>query len=236
MTTEATALDRRHRRRQETIEEVLDIAVGIMAEEGVAGLSLGEIARRMGIRPPSLYVYFPSKHALYDALFKRGWELLLAAFEEHEATRPADGDDLVAILTAAGQLFVHWSVEHLAYAQLLFWRPVPGFRPSEDAYQPAVALSDLSCQLFARLQQRGLIRPNVDVELLYRQWTILVAGVVSQQLANAPEEPVATGRFTTQIPALAAMFAAYHANPSRPRAKRTAEKSMPARRGHAGHR
>src|SRR5919199_1995978 len=99
MATDAVPLDRRQRGRLETIEEVLDHAVEIMAEEGVAGLSLGEIARRMGIRPPSLYVYFPSKHALYDALFKRGWELLLAAWEEHEATRASDGDDLAAILT-----------------------------------------------------------------------------------------------------------------------------------------
>jgi AcrR family transcriptional regulator len=230
MATETVPLDRRHRRRQQTIEEVLDTAVAIMAEEGVAGLSLGEIARRMGIRPPSLYVYFPSKHALYDALFKRGWELLLAAMEKSLTTDPAEGDDLIALLTDAGQRFAQWSVEHLAYAQLLIWRPVPGFRPSEDAYRPAVVLSELSAQRFALLQQRGLIRPDADVELLYRQWTILVAGVVSQQLSNAPEEPFATGRFTTQIPALAAMFAAHYATPSRARARKT----MPARRGHAG--
>jgi AcrR family transcriptional regulator len=62
-------LDRRHRRRQETVEQVLDVAVAVMAEQGVAGLSLGEVARRMGIRPPSLYVYFDSKNALYDAIF-----------------------------------------------------------------------------------------------------------------------------------------------------------------------
>src|SRR3954452_14199457 len=72
MTTEAVPVDRRQRRRLETIEEVLDHAVDIMATDGVAGLSLGEIARRMGIRTPSLYVYFPSKNALYDALFERG--------------------------------------------------------------------------------------------------------------------------------------------------------------------
>jgi len=50
--------------------------------QGVAGLSVGEIARRMGIRPPSVYVYFPSKHALYDALFARGAQLLLEAADD----------------------------------------------------------------------------------------------------------------------------------------------------------
>ena len=63
-TAPVTAADRRHRRRQEAIEEILGIMAKIMAEEGVAGLSVGEIARRMGIRPPSVFVYFPSKHAL----------------------------------------------------------------------------------------------------------------------------------------------------------------------------
>ena len=64
--------DRRARRRQETIEEILDIAIDVMSEDGVTGLSLAEVARRLGVRPPSLYKYFPSLHAVYDALFLRG--------------------------------------------------------------------------------------------------------------------------------------------------------------------
>src|SRR5258708_4445679 len=121
----APHVDRRHRRRQETIEEVLDVAAAIMAEQGVGGLSVGEIARRMGIRPPSLYVYFPSKHALYDALFARGARLVLATMEALQASLPA-GATLEQQLQIAAATFVRWSVDHQAYSQLLFWRPVPG--------------------------------------------------------------------------------------------------------------
>jgi AcrR family transcriptional regulator len=64
--------DRRARRRQQTIEEILDIAEEIMDAEGVNGLSLAEVARRLGVQPPSLYKYFPSLMAVYDALFLRG--------------------------------------------------------------------------------------------------------------------------------------------------------------------
>src|ERR1035437_10858782 len=64
--------DRRARRRQETIAEILGIATEIMTEEGVNGLSLAEIARRLGVQPPSLYKYFPSLMAVYDELFRRG--------------------------------------------------------------------------------------------------------------------------------------------------------------------
>ena len=43
-----------------------------MADVGVGALSLSTVAREMGIRPPSLYQYFPSRLAVYDELFRRG--------------------------------------------------------------------------------------------------------------------------------------------------------------------
>src|SRR6476646_5484168 len=70
--------DRRQRRRLDTIQEIVDVAVEVMTEHGVGGLSLGEVARRMGMRTPSLYVYFDSKNAVYDAVFARGWAAIHA--------------------------------------------------------------------------------------------------------------------------------------------------------------
>jgi AcrR family transcriptional regulator len=210
MEVSAPPVDRRHRRRLETIEEVLDHAVDIMAEEGVAGLSLGEVARRMDIRPPSLYVYFPSKHALYDALFARGWRLLLASSRSYDEKHPPVEGDLAAILLRYGRHFARWSIENFAYAQLLFWRPVPGFRPSESAYEPAVELYSFNLERLRQLQQRRLIRPDADVADVLRDWTVLISGVISQQLSNAPEESFERGRFTTALPGLAAMFGTHY--------------------------
>ena len=204
------AVDRRQRRRQETVEEVLGLAAQIMAEQGVAGLSIGEIARRMGIRPPSLYVYFPSKHALYDALFARGARLLLEAMEAMNAALPAQPTTLQEILLPAAQAFVRWSVEHAAYSQLLFWRPVPGFAPSPGAYQPAIGLIELARARIAALQDAGLVRADVPTGQIERDWTILVSGVVSQQLSNAPQETFEDGRFTTALPELVSMFAGHY--------------------------
>jgi AcrR family transcriptional regulator len=205
-----TAPDRRHRRRQETIEEILDIAAQIMAEQGVAGLSVGEIARRMGIRPPSVYDYFPSNHALYDALFARGARLLLQAMHAVNAALPARPGTLEEILLPGAQAFVRWSVDHGAYSQLLFWRPVPGFTPSPEAYQPAVELVELARDRFEGLQDAGLLRADVPVGQVERDWSILVSGVVSQQLSNAPQQPFGEGRFTAAVPGLVSMFAGYY--------------------------
>ena len=213
MATDSLPVDRRQRRRRETIEEILDVAVAVMAEQGAAGLSLGEVARRMGIRPPSLYVYFPSKHALYDALFARGGRSLLESVQAAEVFRADDTRPLEATLLAGSRSFVAWAVAHPTYSQLLFWRPVPGFTPSPEAYAPAVELVDLVTQRFAELQHHQQIRDDVPAEQLTRDWTVVMSGVVSQQLSNAPHESFEHGTFSTALPRLTAMFASYYQHP-----------------------
>ena len=211
--SEAVPLDRRQRRRAETIEQVLDVAVEVMAEQGVAGLTLGEVARRMGIRPPSLYVYFDGKNALYDALFERGWRLLL---ESMPALPLPAGEDAAAEVQKFGGAFVRWAVEHPAYAPLMFWRPVPGFTPSAEAYAPAVEAVQRTRDFLRVLRDAGALAPDTDLDLALRTWTSVVVGVVSQQLSNAPGEPFETGTFTVTLPHVLAMWLAHHSAPGDP--------------------
>jgi AcrR family transcriptional regulator len=218
MSTEPIRRDRRHDRRDETIREIVDVAAAVMGEQGAGGLSLGEVARRMGMQTPSLYVYFPSKNAVYDAVFAEGWVRLLAVLR---ADRPAveAHDDVGELLLAAARSYVRWSVEHPAYTQLMAWRPVPGWTPSPDAYGPAVETWAEGLDLFTRLRSDGRLRADVEPELLLSAWTVLVSGVVTQQLANAPEETFEHGRYTNLLPDIVGMFVHQYGAPVRkPRA------------------
>jgi AcrR family transcriptional regulator len=199
--------DRRHQRRRETIEQVLDTAVEVMADQGVAGLTLGEVARRMGIRPPSLYVYFDGKHALYDALFERGWRALSATMHEAHASF-GDGDPVPGLFERSAA-FVRWAVEHPAYAPLMFWRPVPGFVPSAAAYAPAVELAELSRDYLRQLRDRGVLAAGADLDAAWTTYTAVISGVISQQLSNAPDEPFETGAFTRTLPDVIGMWLAH---------------------------
>src|ERR1019366_5093868 len=97
------APDRRARRRQETIEEILEIAQEVMAEEGVNGLSVAEVARRLGVQPPSIYKYFPSLMAIYDALFRRGQVEHLEVMRQAMASATPGLEALTAGLEASGR-------------------------------------------------------------------------------------------------------------------------------------
>ena len=125
---------RRVARRRQTIEEALDNAVAIMEEVGVGGLSMSEIARRLGMRQPSLYKYFASLHAVYDALFARGLARSDAAVQAATAPQPPG----VARLRAGAKAWNRWAMENPALTQLLIWRPVPGFAPTEETFAGSI--------------------------------------------------------------------------------------------------
>ncbi|MEU4194774.1 TetR/AcrR family transcriptional regulator [Kribbella sp. NPDC026611] len=197
-------IDRRTRRRQETIEEILDVAVELMEAEGVAALSLSAVARRLGMQPPSLYQYFPSKMAIYDALFQRGSELQRDAYRTALDSSPSQ-DPLEQLLVAA-TAFCRWCLEHQVLTQLMFWRTVPGFEPTPAAYAPALeSLDDLRNHL-QTMSDAGYLHPDAASDEGLALYTSMTAGLLSQQIANEPDASFEDGRFIRLLPVVLEMF------------------------------
>ena len=71
--------DPRARRKEAKREEILAAAWTLAHRDGLGAISLRDLAAMVGLRQPSLYAYFDSKHALYDAMFEQGNRALLAA-------------------------------------------------------------------------------------------------------------------------------------------------------------
>ncbi len=146
-------------------------AWALVHEEGLAGLSLRDLARRAGITTPTVYAYFESKHAIYDAMFGEA----AAEFVAHLA-EPYDTDDPPALLRANALRFVEFCTADIARYQLLFQHAIPGFEPSPESYAPAVrALADTRDVLALN----GFTDPRqLDM------WTALLNGLVDQQISN----------------------------------------------------
>jgi AcrR family transcriptional regulator len=165
--------DRRAERREATKTEILDAAWELVRAEGLAALSLRDLARKVGMQAPSLYSYFDSKHAIYDAMFLQGNEELLRRYEAMpEYDDPREG------LRAGGRLFVEFAVEDAARAQLMFMRSIPGFEPSAESYEVAVRV--------LRLGEARMAEAGVKGERLFDLWTALISGLSFQQIANEP--------------------------------------------------
>jgi len=199
--------DRRRRRHLQTREEILDAALEVMSEEGVAALNLTEVARRVGLRQPSLYQYFDSKTAVYDALFSRGMRQHTAALRD--AASAAGGG--LAALRAAMIATVRFSVDNPVLSQLLFTRAVPGFTPSAEAYRPSLEAQELLQSELATAVQRNELHPEADSERGRGLLIALAAGVSSLQDANDPGAAFDDGRFTPLIEPALEMYASYFA-------------------------
>jgi AcrR family transcriptional regulator len=202
-------VDRRARRHQETIEEILDIATDVMTEEGVNGLSLAEVARRLGVQPPSLYKYFPSLMAIYDALFRRGQLEHLEVMRQAMAGAKPGLEALTAGLEASGR----WLLANRAIAQLMFWRPVPSFEPSAEGLAPSVEMVALQRAAMADAVDSGQLGPEADSEEAVYLVSTLIVGVLSQAMANEPGLEWGKGRFTPTFPKLMNLFAAAYPVP-----------------------
>jgi AcrR family transcriptional regulator len=199
--------DRRTRRRNETVQEILDTAIEVMGEEGVAALSLSEVARRVGMRPPSLYQYFASKMAVYDALFERG---MRQAAEVLEPYRSELTDDPRSAIAAGLEATIAWAMANPVLAQLLYWRPAPGFEPSPQAFEPAVRQLETLREALRAAVEAGQLAPAAASEDGVALFTVLTSGVISQQLSNDPSAPVGTGRFTRLTQPVLDMFFRYY--------------------------
>jgi AcrR family transcriptional regulator len=184
--------DRRARRRQETIEEILDLSVEVMTEHGVNGLTLAEVARRLGVQTPALYRYFPSLAAVYEALFERGMRAHLQVQREAMAAAGEPGlPALIAGLDASGR----WALENQALAQLMFWRPVPSFEPSTAAMEPSEEMVALQKHAIEDAVEAGQLgRPALDDGAYVA--AVLIKGLMTQAMANEPHLPWGEGRFS----------------------------------------
>ena len=167
-----------------------------MTEEGVNGLSLAEVARRLGVQPPSLYKYFPSLMAVYDALFLQGQVDNLAEMRQAMDGAEPGLDALIAGLEATGR----WALANRAVAELLFWRPVPSFQPSAEAFAPSVEMVELQRHALAAAVAAGQLGPEANGDDAVFLVSTLITGVLSQAFANEPDLPWGEGRFTAAFP------------------------------------
>ena len=163
----------RDARRRDARAELVATAWEIVREDGLGGLSLRDLARRAGITTPTVYAYFESKNAIFDAMF----EAAAQSFADSKV-ESVNVDDPHANLVSDARRFVEFCTSDVARYQLLFQHLLPGFVPSPQAYAPAVRALAMTRETLAR---NGVGNPaHWDI------WTALMTGLVDQQIANDP--------------------------------------------------
>ncbi|WP_040206041.1 TetR/AcrR family transcriptional regulator [Neobacillus jeddahensis] len=159
---------------------ILDTAGEIADQQGVQEVTLAQLAKRLGIRPPSLYNHFDGLPGLRRKLAIHGLDRLYKGMSE--ATIRVSGTDAVLAMSHA---YVSFAREHPGIYEATLLAPDP---EDEDVQQAGARIVDLTVRVlqafhlegdralhavrglrsilhgFAVLEQKGGFRMSLDLD------------------------------------------------------------------------
>lgn len=168
MTDDAGQRGPKFRRRAEARpDEVLDAALDLFMAKGFAATRVEDIARQAGLSKGALYLYFPSKEALLEALVRRAVSPI-AALALHQLDA-FEGDPRLVISATLRMVTGKLTDPRLIAIPRLIMREVVQFPELAVMYRKEVL--DKVIPVVVRLIERGIaqgyLRP-VDPELAVR--------------------------------------------------------------------
>ncbi|HEU4539241.1 MAG TPA: TetR/AcrR family transcriptional regulator [Polyangiaceae bacterium] len=160
----------------------IDASLALVTERGVEGLTLRDLAKRVGVTHPAVYRYFPDKAALLASVAEEGfWEMRSAVIR---ACAPYP--DTRSRFNKLVDAYVRFAVEHPAHFRLMFgpeaaekWS-VPSLRAAETA------TFNLCLDAVIEGQRDGLVRQGEAREIALAGWAMMhgLASLVLNGLVN----------------------------------------------------
>ncbi len=131
-------------------EACIQAAREVIAEKGVEGLSLRDVARKLGVSHQAPYRHYPSRNHLLAAIMQR----CFADFANFmDQASKAHGSDA---LLGMGQAYMRYAADHPLEYRLMFGTPWPEPAAHPDLVRHALHAFDLLRHLLQQqLQQRA---------------------------------------------------------------------------------
>jgi AcrR family transcriptional regulator len=180
---------------------VLDAASRLLEAEGPDALTMRRIAGEVGCSTSVLYTMFGGKAGVAEGLWREGFGRLRGAME-----RVTD-DDPLGRLAALGRVYRENALANRAYYAIMFQRPIPGFRPSPEAYAESLQPLRILVDAAADCIRAGVFRDADPARVAGVLWAA-AHGAVSLELAGYEGAVDAEARFQELMAAAATWFMA----------------------------
>ncbi len=170
-------MPRTKQRTPELRDRVLAAAVGLLGEEGAAGLTARSLASRAETSAPALYELFGDKAGVVRELYFEGFRRL---FAELSALR--ETDDPVADLWALATTYRRFLRTNRELAEVMFSRPFTDFSPGPEDLQATSSVRVLIVGRVRRCIDAGRLRGDeTDVAHVF---VALVQGMAFAEAAG----------------------------------------------------
>jgi AcrR family transcriptional regulator len=158
-------------------EHIVQVAVGMLAADGVGGFTTRRVAEQAQTSPPAVYELFGDKAGLVREVFFEGFRLLGDRF-----ARLRESDDPRADLIRAVQAFRIFVRRNPVLAQVMFSRPFADFDPGPDELQAGAATREFIVGSVRRCIDAGII--DGDQTDIAHALLALAQGLATQEAAG----------------------------------------------------
>ncbi|WP_043635187.1 TetR/AcrR family transcriptional regulator [Nonomuraea candida] len=187
---------------EERRNEIADAVLAIVAERGLAAVSLTTVAARAGISPGRVQHYFPAKRGLIEAAFERGNELSGRRIRQKTASGAADPR---LVLTTVLTELIPYDAATEAHMRVRQSFHALGFADEGIAARLRALYADFHrrmADLVRADQQAGRIRRDVRPEGAALALVALAEGLAAYVLTGVAAPEVARERLLDEIAAL----------------------------------
>lgn len=168
-------------RASDTEAAILDAARDLLADGGMAALSMRGVASRVGVSATAIYNYFENKEELVRRVVSLGFQRFDGYLSEAAAEFPRGSRERVRAL---GRAYIRFALENRQYFRVLFM--MHGSLPEEIEELPQGGSYSLFRQSILDAMEAGSIRrADPDLVVLYL-WSS-VHGLVSLLLSCGPD-------------------------------------------------
>jgi AcrR family transcriptional regulator len=147
---------------------LVEEAVRIISDEGVAGLTLRAVGARLGVSRTALYRHFADKGTLLAVVAAEGFRAFRAAL--HDAVVSNGGG--VAGFEAMGRGYITFALEHPSHYRVMFGGFLEACPRSPEMVAEAEGSFRVLVDSIVSLQQAGYVRAGDPQQLARYVWAV----------------------------------------------------------------
>lgn len=145
-------------------------ATTILCAEGLAGLSLREVARRAGVSAAAPYAHFPDKAALVAALAEQGYRTMVTALRRAFRSEHGHPQRRLEAMTAE---YVRFAVAHPAFFEIMFGPERPVIDRHPELHEAAHDAMGVMLAAIVDCQGVGQIEASDPMQLAVFIWVVI---------------------------------------------------------------
>jgi AcrR family transcriptional regulator len=151
-------------------QALIEVAIALVAEQGMTNWSLREVARRIGVSHTAPYRHFSDREALLAAVAEKGFQEMSKYLLQTLEQKPSEHSQR---LQAIGVAYVQYAIAHPSEYEVMF-----RYSPKDKQQYPA--LTEAAAKAFMVLvnvikegQDAGTFRPGNPKELAWVAWSLV---------------------------------------------------------------